>query len=254
MDEIDTLEAKLDEAPDDLAAIEAGWTAGARGWQLRLFAIYRKPSADHPRYTSKLLWNVQHGSEISGVYSLTESQWPEAQLANALGEALASSRRVPFYFPAQVVPDDQCARWWDRDRSHPCTDCGVALRNGFLGRPWPWPGACAACIDKRERAGGAEINVHIAGVNVATREQFAALRDPWFEAISGADIGLVKLVNVLSDAELWVMLLTRGREQGLDAALSHLRALGLLRTATVTVADEQGRFRRVWPEPRWSRD
>lgn len=245
MDEIDTLEAKLDESPDELAAIEAGWTAGARGWQLRLFAIYRKPSADHSRYTSSLLWNVSHGSEISGVYSRDEPEWPEANLASALGEALASTRRVPFYFPAPTMPDDQCARWWDRDRAHPCSDCKVALRNGFLGRPWPWPGACARCIDTRERAGGVEINVHVTGVQITSKAEFAALRDPWFAAISGAGVGLVKLVNALSDSELWVMLVVETREAGLRAVIAHLQATQQQAGAIVTVADENGRFRRV---------
>ena len=246
MDDLDSLEAELDAFPDKLVALEACWNGDTRGWFLRLFAIFDIPSADHPRYTSRLVQTVSSTSERR-LFKREARPWHEARVANALGEALANKRGVPFYFPAPMVPDEQCARWWDRECGHPCSTCGVTLRDGFVGRPWPWPGACARCVDTREQGGGVDLNVHLTGVSLSSAEAFAELRDPWLEAIVGAQLGLVKLVNALSDTELWVMLVIDEREVGVEAVLAHLRGRGQLGDAVVTVEGEQGRFVRVWP-------
>lgn len=246
MEDLDTLEAELDSHPQPLAAIEACWDGDVHGWFLRLYAVFEGASADHPRYTSKQLRTLTQGGMLR-LFHREDPPWPEARMANALGEALASKRGVPFYFPAPMLPDDQVARWWDRDQAHRCSDCGVALRDGYVGRPWPWPGACAQCIAARVRAGAVHLNVHLTGVDLDTAEEFEAQRDPWFAAIVDAKVGLVKLVNALSDSELWVMLVVDGRDVGVDAVLRHLETRGQKGGAVVTVDGMDGRPERVWP-------
>lgn len=90
---------------------------------------------------------LRFGGDIR-VFQGAVPPWPEAAVATELGEALAQHFGVPFWFPSPTEPDDDCPNWWERDRAHPCEDCGKPI----LPRNTPHlpPELCFHCNNRRE--------------------------------------------------------------------------------------------------------
>lgn len=244
---LEHLREKIQAAGAKVVAIEAQWDGDTGGWFLEMFAILDRASSHHPRYDSLWLCGLSEAGDIR-LFEGAVPPWPEAAYATELGEALAAELGVPFYFPSPTIPEDQCARWWDRDHTHRCDGCDVALQPGPRGRPWPWPNACAACIARVKASGGVSVYVRVAAA-VPDVPSFEEQRDAWRERIVGGKLGLIELVNVLTDAKLWLMLAVYERDAGLAAVLAHLRETGQLGRATVSV-QTRGNPVRVWPK--WS--
>ena len=229
-----------------VVAIEALWDGDSSGWFLCLSAILAKPSQQHPDYTRLCLHCLQEGGDIR-LFNGPVPPWPEAVMAADFGKALAKEHATDFYFPSPHVPDDACAGWWDRETSHKCPDCGVALGASF--RPTFWDGSCRACQDKRKGADGywVYINVHNNRARDITwfEEQRETLRRELVETGSG----IVSIMNALDDSELWVIAVVGERESGSAAVLRWLQSKHLLEQATVRLSPRVNVEEQIWPVP-----
>jgi hypothetical protein len=109
--------------PEELVAIEAQWDGDTQGWFIALAAITR--DLVHFGYQA-------HNLRAFG----------DAGTAKAMGQELAQHFCVAFYFPSPDHPEDQCPRWWEREKGRPCAGCGVLL---LQDQSTPWAGKCYTC-------------------------------------------------------------------------------------------------------------
>jgi hypothetical protein len=94
---LNALMAKTAAIPDRIVAIEAVWDGETDGWFVELLAVVERPRRQHRRFDQVLLACLRGEGDIH-LLNNQVPPWPEAGEAAQLGQALASSLRVPFYF------------------------------------------------------------------------------------------------------------------------------------------------------------
>ena len=125
------------------AAFQALWDGDSGGWMVCLQAVF----ASGATYTASNLATLRFGGN-ERLFAGTVPPWPEARVANEIGETLARHFGVPFWFPSPAEPEDDCPAWWERDRAHPCEDCGKPLLPH--GSPYLPEEVCYNCHLARE--------------------------------------------------------------------------------------------------------
>jgi hypothetical protein len=144
----DEILAKVVAVPHTPVAIEALWDGDSIGWYVVLTAITEEPGPTHARYGEYDLASLREAGGDMRIFNGQVPPWPEAELAREVGQEIATRLGVPFYFPAPHCPEDQCPRWWDRDRGYPCSRCGIPL---LQHDRCPWRGTCYECHLALER-------------------------------------------------------------------------------------------------------
>ncbi len=134
-------------------AVEACWDGDTTGWYVVLVLICAEPSAGPPAYREYHLGALRGPGGDLRLFNGGVPPWPEAARAREVGQELAGRLGVPFYFASPDRPEDDCPRWWDRDKAYPCRRCGLPL---LQGAGCPWRGACYEChlAERREAAAG----------------------------------------------------------------------------------------------------
>ncbi|MEP7285580.1 MAG: hypothetical protein ABI947_07420 [Chloroflexota bacterium] len=115
--------ATLDWKPE---VIEAVWDGDTQGWMLELIVSANRPSEDNQPFTDYYLFWLRAGGDLR-IFNGYVPPWPEAQVGMFVGEGLSQQLGIPFYFPSPDEPDDDCPRWRERDRAHPCVSCGKLI-------------------------------------------------------------------------------------------------------------------------------
>lgn len=141
--------ARADGLPRRPVAIEAFWDGDTAGWFLVLVAILDGPGPRHSIYTEHDLAVLRGAGGDLRVFNGHVPPWPESVIAKEAGEALAKRFDVPFYFPSPDEPDDQCVRWWNRDRALACKECGKPLEQE---KGCPRFGTCYPCHCRAENS------------------------------------------------------------------------------------------------------
>jgi hypothetical protein len=136
--------AKAEALIERPVAIEASWDGDSSGWYVCLAAILKTDTG----YRDSHLGALQDGGDLR-LFNGQVPPWPEAVLAQEVGEELARKFGVPFYFPSPSHPETDCPRWWEQAQGQPCRRCGTLL----LQRrdPCPWRGVCYVCHLAEER-------------------------------------------------------------------------------------------------------
>lgn len=121
-------------------AFEALWDGDTTGWFIRFSAV-TSDGKSHPLKT------LSGGGDIR-LFNGQVPPWPEAVVAEQIGNELAELYHAEFYFPSPNHPEDDCPDWKDRDKGYPCRRCGILLlqRDGC-----PWRGICYHCHLAEER-------------------------------------------------------------------------------------------------------
>lgn len=127
-------------------AIEALW-AGGPDRSLGLHVVTQEAQASRaPRQVSHVLMQLKLGTDRH-LFEGPVTPWPEAQVAQHVGRAVARGWAIPFWFPSPQQPDDRCPHWWEREKAVRCEDCGKL----FLPDSPPPPGSrCAPCHQEQE--------------------------------------------------------------------------------------------------------
>jgi hypothetical protein len=240
------LRTKIANARGKIVAIEALWDGDTTGWFVYLSAILTQPSEQHPDYTRLGLCCLREGGDIR-LFNGQVPPWPEALTAADIGKALADEHSAAFYFPSPHVPDDACAGWWDRNTSHKCPDCGVALMASF--RPTLWDGSCRACQDKRKGADGYWVYINVYDSRARDVAWFEGQRETLRRELVDTGSGIVSIMNALDDSELWVIVVVDDRESGSAAVLRWLRSNRLLEQAKVRISPRVNVEEQIWPVP-----
>ena len=140
--------AKADELPQKPVAVEAWWNGDTDGWFVVLVAVYAERRWFRSKYREMTLGCLRGDGGDLRLFNGEVPPWPEAWLASEVGQEIASRFGIPFYFPSPRHPEEDCPRWWDRDRGVPCRRCGIPLLQRAECR---WPGVCYCCHLEEER-------------------------------------------------------------------------------------------------------
>ena len=238
------LREKIAATDGNVVAFEALWDGDTSGWFVCLSAILDQPSDQHPGYTSLFLCCWQEGGDIR-LFNGQVPPWPEAVKAAELGQALADEHGAPFYFPSPHVPDDACAVWWERETSHKCPDCSVALMARYS--TGPWDGSCRACQNKRKDADGFWVYINVYIKRARDVSWFEVQRETLQRELVDTGSGIISVMNALDDSELWVMAVIDERESGSEAVLRWLRTNDLLEHAKVRLSPRVNVSEQIWP-------
>ncbi|WP_074405966.1 hypothetical protein [Aquimarina megaterium] len=115
---------KIEQIKGTPIAVEAQWDGDTQGWFLMMFVIVKtknriwKPSQVETFH----LGNLSLGGDLR-VFNGTVPPYPEATLANEIGEKLSQKYNLEFFFPSPINPDDDCPRWIEKDKAINCADC-----------------------------------------------------------------------------------------------------------------------------------
>lgn len=101
----------LQSGKDSPVAFQALWDEAPNGWGLSLEVVYK-----YPTYHAHLLEFFRFGADFRGI-AHTVSPWSEARVAQAIGRQLAQYYQVEFFFPSPDKPDDDCPKWWEKDKN-----------------------------------------------------------------------------------------------------------------------------------------
>jgi hypothetical protein len=106
---------KVKALPPNIVAIECEWDGDNEGWHVRLIAI-EEVSAD--KFTEHLLTIIGHG--LGEIYDFNRAlvgatpPYPEGHLAREIGQEVAASLGIPFYFASPDKPAlAEVLRWVD---------------------------------------------------------------------------------------------------------------------------------------------
>ena len=134
---------KASQVPSAPIAIEAFWDGDTDGWYIILTMIYHHNSQENSRRFKEYDLACMRGSGGDlRIFNGLTPPWPEAQFATQVGEELAKKFGVPFFFASPNYPEDDCPRWWERDKAYPCRRCGIQL---LQRETCSWVGICYSC-------------------------------------------------------------------------------------------------------------
>lgn len=137
---------KAESLPKPPVVIEASWDGDSVGWMLIVSAIIEEPSQQHPQFKEYGLASFRGSGGDMRLFNHQVPPWPESQDATKLGKILSEKFGVPFYFPCPDWPDDECARWWERDDAQLCGQCSKLIVPAAFVR---YHGICYPCSLKR---------------------------------------------------------------------------------------------------------
>lgn len=140
---------KAFQCPAPSEAIEALWDGDTDGWFVHLVVIHRADERGETRYHDFYLGALREEAGDLRIVNGQVPPWPEAERAKEVGRELAERLGVPFYFASPDHPEDECPRWWERDRGRPCRRCGALL---LQPDSCPHLGVCYHCHLDEERA------------------------------------------------------------------------------------------------------
>lgn len=132
--ELEELLGLLGAVRSKVEAIEAGWDGDSHGWLVWLSAVASSgdiPLATLQHPTGDL--RIFHGRPIRA----------EAEMAERVGKRLADALNVPFWFPAVGAPNEEAARYHERNDALPCRTCGLPLAPGSKAAVKRTCGDCA---------------------------------------------------------------------------------------------------------------
>ena len=101
----------LQSGRDSPVAFQALWNRDTNGWGLCLEVVYK-----YPTYHAHLLEFFRFDANFEW-FTHTVPPWPEARVAQAIGKQLAQYYQVEFFFPSPNKPDDNCPKWWEKDKN-----------------------------------------------------------------------------------------------------------------------------------------
>jgi hypothetical protein len=153
MPSVEDLAAKAAALRSRPVAVEVFWDGDTGGWYAVVGVVLRQGWL-WPKYTGEVLGWFRSGADDWEAYRALPGAWPQAKLAASAGRQLAERFRVPFYFPAESYPEEECPRWWQQALATPCRRCGLPLLQ--IREPCPWRGHCYHChlaLDYERRTG-----------------------------------------------------------------------------------------------------
>jgi hypothetical protein len=159
--------AKINALTSKPIAFQALWDGNSSGWMVRMSVV----TTD---MRTHFLGTLRFGGDIR-IFNGDVPPWPEAAMAQELGNELAVRFDAEFYFPSPKNPEDECPAWFERANGYPCRHCGILL---WQRDHCPWRGVCFHCHleeDRQQREAkwtaekGASQRCHICG-NPATQE------------------------------------------------------------------------------------
>jgi hypothetical protein len=118
-------------------AIEAFWDGDTNGWFVVLAAVI--PDGTSFKVTD--LCVLSDGGDIR-LFNGAVPPWPEARRAVELGNRVASSLNIPFFFASPDHPELDSPHWWERERAYPCERCPTLLLPDKQGARQP---LCSTC-------------------------------------------------------------------------------------------------------------
>jgi hypothetical protein len=135
--------------PGRIEAVEAYWRDWLEGaLVIALDVVYLQTSGEHHTHPVQCLDVNDYEVVLQQKRLGHEVNWPEVEEVTELGRKLAVLLGVPFNFASPHHPELDCPRWWERDNSVPCLDCGVLLKQ----QHWcPNLGLCWFCHTGRNR-------------------------------------------------------------------------------------------------------
>jgi hypothetical protein len=126
--------------------VEAQWDGDSRGWFLMMFVIIRAEISE--KLETYHLGNISLGGDIR-LFQGTVPPYPEAALAEEIGNKLKEKYNLEFFFPSPINPDDNCPRWTEKDKAISCQDCNkliIPTNSPYLPKE-----ICYNCHLKREQ-------------------------------------------------------------------------------------------------------
>lgn len=116
--------AKIEQIKGTPIAVEAQWDGDTQGWFLMMFVIVKTKNRiwEHSKIQTYHLGNLSLGDDIR-VFNGTVPPYPEAILAEEIGNKLSEKYKLEFFFPSPINPDDDCPRWTEKDKAINCADC-----------------------------------------------------------------------------------------------------------------------------------
>lgn len=128
IDSYESFEASLLNIQGLPLVLEALWELDAEGWHLG-FYVYASTgpvfNTTTTRHTLGLVAITDDGkSSVEQV-----SPWPEAKLAQQIGQRAIEKYGITFYFPSDQIPNDQCPSWIEQQPIE-CLDCHQAFTPG----------------------------------------------------------------------------------------------------------------------------
>jgi hypothetical protein len=140
---------RFESISQSVAAVEALWDGDTFGWFLVLTALVEDSTAQERHYHEHQLAVLQGSTGDLRLFNNEVPPWPEAEIAQRVGEEIVTRFRVPFYFPSPNYPEDDCPRWWEREKGAPCRGCGILL---LQEDSCPWRGLCYQCHLAEEKS------------------------------------------------------------------------------------------------------
>jgi hypothetical protein len=116
---------KIDAIEGKPTVVEAQWDGDTQGWFLCMFVtvekgILKKTVASH------YLGTISLGNDIR-LFQGIVPPYPEAKVAQEIGEKLKEKYGLEFFFPSPDKPDDDCPRWSQRHLAINCEDCNKLI-------------------------------------------------------------------------------------------------------------------------------
>ncbi|CAL2104833.1 conserved hypothetical protein [Tenacibaculum sp. 190524A02b] len=138
---------KIDSIGGKPIVIEAQWDGDTQGWFLCMFVIVRTGIFKKTE-SSHYLGTISLGGDIR-LFQGIAPPYPEAKVAQEIGEKLKEKYGLEFFFPSPNNPDDDCPRWTERHRAINCVDCNKLIIP--TDSPYLPKEICYNCHLERER-------------------------------------------------------------------------------------------------------
>lgn len=137
--------ARIASLPGRHVALELLWDGDTTGWFLLAGIVTVQPDGT---FAASHVAMLRYGGDLR-LFNGDLPPWPEAVVAQRVGERIAEDLRIELYFPSPIHPDDSCPHWWERDGAIRCRTCDKLLtgdRGPYLPRD-----QCTPCHQAAER-------------------------------------------------------------------------------------------------------
>jgi hypothetical protein len=116
--------AKIEQIKGTPIAVEAQWDGDTQGWFLMMFVVVntKKKIWESSKVETFHLGNLSLGDDFR-IFKGTVPPYPEAVLANEIGNKLSEKYQLEFFFPSPINPDNDCPRWTEKDKAINCAAC-----------------------------------------------------------------------------------------------------------------------------------
>lgn len=133
---------KVQGLPSHPIAFQAQWDGDSDGWFVYFEAITEDGLSHH-------IGSLRYGSDLR-LFNGQVPPWPEAVVAQQIGEEFAKRYGAEFYFPSPNHPEIDCPEWNERHLGILCRRCSIPLLPDSYGGK---NGICHSCgiVEEQEQ-------------------------------------------------------------------------------------------------------